>query len=242
MEASGGLAKVEKGEVATPTGMQQLKQLKQRATVDTMPASREVVANPQQGTDRVTQIGLRRSPEDDRYTRESRQESRERRIKSWKQAVNSPQCIVKNVDRFKRLEKGEKLVLYPEVQLQVPITEGRMEELAATFLFLQKSNQVVETKKQVKKVQIDTKQFLSRMEYLRERSFVLYTVDAAPAMEVVEEWANAVLFQEMDITVERIRRLQNLYCRIDVPENIKQEMYNLTLYYKFLSWEGSGDD
>ncbi|KAL3700192.1 hypothetical protein R1sor_018214 [Riccia sorocarpa] len=119
---------------------------------------------------------------------ELRLQAKERKTQAWSFALRSVECVTKNVNRFSRLNKPKGNVPYPETQQNVTVTEERLSELKETFSFLRSSNQVPEGKR-VKKTYIDTQKFINRMDYLRDRSFVLYTVNAFPTCEVITEWS-----------------------------------------------------
>ncbi|KAL3684810.1 hypothetical protein R1sor_002832 [Riccia sorocarpa] len=67
----------------------------------------------------------------------SRWEMRERRTKKWIEATNSPQCVQRNVQRFRRQDEDNKAEMYPEIHLDTPMTQERIKELVETFQFLQ---------------------------------------------------------------------------------------------------------
>ncbi|KAL3682898.1 hypothetical protein R1sor_000920 [Riccia sorocarpa] len=61
--------------------------------------------------------------------------------------------------------------------------------------------------KKIMRAEINHQELLNRNEYLRARSFVLYIVNISPSKDMVFDWAEVILHQEMGIKIERVRVL-----------------------------------
>ncbi|KAL2603182.1 hypothetical protein R1flu_017179 [Riccia fluitans] len=110
--------------------------------------------------------------------------ARERRNNTLKVAATSEDCIRRNRDCFQRLEKGRlEENPYPELEQQVIMTEERQEEICETYKFLRQTH--AQTQGKVVRAFIDTQQLSSRINFLKEKTFVLYTVDISPSRDVI---------------------------------------------------------
>ncbi|KAL3681219.1 hypothetical protein R1sor_024175 [Riccia sorocarpa] len=136
--------------------------------------------------------------------------ARDRRNTALMAAVASAECIRKNRARFDRLEESDhEEPPYPELLKQVELTEERKKEIRETFQFLRLSQSPTQGK--VVRAVIDPQQLTNRLQFLKEKTFVLYTVDISPSRDAVMEWAEVVLHQEMGIKITRVRVL-NKHC------------------------------
>ncbi|KAL2620178.1 hypothetical protein R1flu_000383 [Riccia fluitans] len=132
--------------------------------------------------------------------------ARERKNITLKAAATSEDCIRRNRDRFQKLDNGRlEENPYPELEQQAAITEERREEIRETFQFLR------QTQGKVVRAFIDAQQLSNRIQFLKEKTFVLYTVDISPSRDAILEWVEAVLHQEMGIKITRVRVLNKHY-------------------------------
>ncbi|KAL3674990.1 hypothetical protein R1sor_024938 [Riccia sorocarpa] len=116
--------------------------------------------------------------------------------------VASAECIRKNRARFDRLEESDhEEPPYPELRKQVELTEERKKEIREMFQFLCLSQSPTQGK--VVRAVIDPQQLTNRLQFLKEKTFVLYTVDISPSRDAVMEWAEVVLHQEMGIKITK---------------------------------------
>ncbi|KAL2643351.1 hypothetical protein R1flu_010938 [Riccia fluitans] len=92
------------------------------------------------------------------------------------------------------------------------MTEERRDEIRKTLQFLR------QTQGKVVRAFIDVRQFSNRIQFLKEKKFVLYTVDISPSCDAILEWADAVLHQEMGIRITRVRVL-NKHCYLMIVDN-----------------------
>ncbi|KAL3677633.1 hypothetical protein R1sor_027581 [Riccia sorocarpa] len=151
-------------------------------------------------------LGQNRRPADQRSnSNEAWKMARERRERFLKTATRSEQCINKNKERFERQNESSEDP-YPEHKENVEITTARLDEVRSTFSFLRQCHDHTPGKKTVR-AEISQQALLNRNEFLRARSFVLYTVDISPSRDVVLDWAEVILHQQMGIRVERVRVL-----------------------------------
>ncbi|KAL3691499.1 hypothetical protein R1sor_005150 [Riccia sorocarpa] len=109
---------------------------------------------------------------------------------------------------------------------KVTQNEGRDKwgEIKTTFFHLRKTQP--EQKEVVVRTVLDTQQLANRLDFLRRKTFVLYTVDVSPSRDVVAEWAEAILYQEMGSEVTRVRVL-NKHCYLITVD--KEEDMDLIL-------------
>ncbi|KAL3676991.1 hypothetical protein R1sor_026939 [Riccia sorocarpa] len=142
--------------------------------------------------------------------------ARERRNRTVIAAVRSQECLDKNHARFDRLhEETYHQKQYPELWRNVPLTVEKTAEIRDTFQFLRKT-QPQPTGLVVHTV-IDTQQLANRLDFLRRKTFVLYTVDVTPTRDAVAEWAETILHQELGIKVTRIRVFEALATEEEIP-------------------------
>ncbi|KAL2628549.1 hypothetical protein R1flu_013235 [Riccia fluitans] len=143
--------------------------------------------------------------------------ARERRNISLKAASTLEECIRKNRDHFQRVNNGRtEENPYMELGQQVEMTEERREEIRETFQFLRQTH--AQTQGKVVRAIINAQQLSNRIQFLKEKTFVLYTVDISPSRDAILEWAEAVLHQEMGIRILRVRVL-NKHCYLITVEN-----------------------
>ncbi|KAL3698330.1 hypothetical protein R1sor_012406 [Riccia sorocarpa] len=141
-------------------------------------------------------------PPDPRLRSDGWRAARDRRNRELMSAVRSQTCIDRNRARFDRLLTNTfHQRQYPELEQNVDLNSNRVGEIKNTFEFLRQS-QPKPTGNVVKSV-IDTQQLANRSDFLRRKSFVLYTVDVTPTRDAVAEWAETVLHQEMGIKISR---------------------------------------
>ncbi|KAL3701937.1 hypothetical protein R1sor_019959 [Riccia sorocarpa] len=184
-----------------------------------MPAAHNV-----RGTDPISYAGVaaanagqnRRFGEQKQRGGEPWRQAKERREKFFRNAMRSDQCISKNRERFDRQKEGTE-DLYPELLKDVEVTYERQEEVRTTFEFL-RTCYIQDSGKKTVQAKINHQALLNRNEFLRARSFVLYTVDISPSRDVVLDWAEVILHQEMGIRVERVRVLSR-QCYLITVEN-----------------------
>ncbi|KAL2623321.1 hypothetical protein R1flu_003526 [Riccia fluitans] len=144
--------------------------------------------------------------------------ARDWRNNMLKAAATSEDCIRRNRDRFQRLNDGRlEENPYSELEQQVTMSEEIREEIRdSTFQFLRQTH--AQTQGKVVKTVIDAQQLSNRIQFLKEKTFVLYTVDISPSRDVVLEWADAVLYRELGIRISRVRVLKK-HCYLMTVEN-----------------------
>ncbi|KAL3689486.1 hypothetical protein R1sor_015795 [Riccia sorocarpa] len=159
-----------------------------------------------------------------------------RNLEAWKAArarrndtltatAKSAECINKNTTRFQRLKHiNMEESPYHELNLAAELTDDMREEIKSTFQFLRQSQP--QTVGKVVRALMSPQQVANRFHFLREKTFVLYTVDISLARNTVAEWAKTYLHQEMGIQVHIIRVL-NKHCYLITVEGEE---------YRDLSW------
>ncbi|KAL3693604.1 hypothetical protein R1sor_007255 [Riccia sorocarpa] len=147
---------------------------------------------------------------------EAWKQARDRRNRALCAAARSQECIDKNRARFDRLNSVTgNAQRYPELDDEVAMTEHTIEEIRTTFEFLRQTQPKPTGK--VVKTTIDTRQLAFRLDFLKKKTFVLYTVDVSPSRDAVIEWAETILHQQMGIGVTRVRVL-NKHCYLITVE------------------------
>ncbi|KAL3688833.1 hypothetical protein R1sor_015142 [Riccia sorocarpa] len=135
--------------------------------------------------------------------------ARERRERYLRTVTRSEECINKNRERFDKINEVA-TDPYPEHKQNVTPTEVHHQEVRDMFQFLKQWHQATPGKKIVR-AEVSHQELINRNEYLRARSFVLYTVDISPSRKAILDWAQVILHQQFDINVERVRVL-NRHC------------------------------
>ncbi|KAL3686500.1 hypothetical protein R1sor_009074 [Riccia sorocarpa] len=144
--------------------------------------------------------------------------ARDRRNDALTIAARSAECRNRSRQSFERLHNLEDMTRpYPEVQNMVDMTEERKAEIRSTFQFLRQSQE--QPKGKIVQAKISSFQLASRLQFLKEKSFVLYSVDISPSRDAVAAWAETNLQQEMDIKVVGVRALNRNCYRIMVEED-----------------------
>ncbi|KAL2630705.1 hypothetical protein R1flu_015391 [Riccia fluitans] len=165
----------------------------------------------------VSDHGALRQPDSRGRSADAWRAAREWRNLSLKAAVTSEECIRKNRDRFQRVNNGRmEENPYLELGQQMEMTKERRDEIRETFQFLRQTHD--QTQGKVVRAIINAQQLSNRIQFLKEKTFVLYTVDISPSRDAILEWAEAVLHQEMGIRVLRVRVL-NKHCYLITVEN-----------------------
>ncbi|KAL3682039.1 hypothetical protein R1sor_000061 [Riccia sorocarpa] len=156
-------------------------------------------------------------------------DGRPRNFESWKAAraltaaAKSAECVGKNKARFQRLHNvNMEETPYPELKNDAEMTEEKKGEIRDTFRFLRQSQ--VQPSGKVVRASINSLQLANRLQFLKEKTFVLYTVDISPARDTVVEWAEANLHHEMGIKVSRVRVLNKHYYLITVQEEEDRDL------------------
>ncbi|KAL3683823.1 hypothetical protein R1sor_001845 [Riccia sorocarpa] len=148
--------------------------------------------------------------------RENARAARDRREKAWMSATRSLECIKKNVERFHKEEENQDPP-YPELEtdsLKPLLDEAEIRE---SFRALRHDNPPDDGKKSVK-VTLNSRKLCNRLAFLREHSFILYTVDILPSRDTIVDWTEVILKQQMGINVTRVRVL-NKHCFLITVES-----------------------
>ncbi|KAL3698476.1 hypothetical protein R1sor_012552 [Riccia sorocarpa] len=166
------------------------------------------------------QTAARSAAEQRARARESAKVARERRERAWVSATRSLECIKKNVDRFQKEDENLEKP-YPELDADLEIADLD-EEVRESFKALRKDNPVDETKKSVK-FTLNSKMLRNRLAYLRDHAFILYTVDILPSRDVVVDWTEVILKQQLGINVTRVRVLNKHCFLITVDDKVDSD-------------------
>ncbi|KAL2620272.1 hypothetical protein R1flu_000477 [Riccia fluitans] len=90
-----------------------------------------------------------------------------------------------------------------------------------------------QTQGKVVRAFIDAQQLSNQINFLKEKTFVLYTLDISLSRDAILEWADAVLHHKMGITILRVRVL-NKHCYLMTVENEHDKDRNLDAAPLFL--------